>query len=235
MKRQFVTLLSLALSGIIFTSASAGNSIELKSKTINSTAPFHLTKSPKGRGGDGIKGKILIAADAGFNATRAGLILKYAAYTNTYTPVITSTSGTPLINLGVDYGLGEKFSVGVAIGYQSITLNADAANNIIAGVDTWQRIHVAVRGDYYIVATDNISLYTGLKVGYNMYNVTSTYSSLDATYLTHLKASVVPQPTAIQPHFGFSYYIAEKIGINTEVALAFGGPYYFAVGCGIKL
>lgn len=236
MKKQ---LFYLTFSTFFIASTNISNAAKLNLQINDINTSSSPAKTAKGNNGDnGIKGKIMVSGAVGFNATRTLLLAKYIAaddIAGNITPVISSTSQVPLINLGVDYGLASKFSAGVAFGYQSIKLNADAANNGIAGTDTWTRIHMAVRGDYYIVTNDNINLYTGLKIGYNIYNVKSTYSSLNPNYISNLKSEVgTPLTTGVQAHFGFSYYFNGMIGFNTEAGLAVGGPYYFAVGVGFK-
>jgi hypothetical protein len=234
MKKQ---LLSIVLSGFLLVGQNMVHATELTLSNDGNTSSDSKTLL-KGSGGDnGIKGKILVSAGVGFNATRTALLLNYSAHEGDVkgTPVINSSSQIPLINVGVDYGLARRFSAGIALGYQSIKLNANAISNGIAGTDTWTRIHMAVRGDYHIVATDNVSLYTGLKFGYNMYSLKSTYSSVDPTYVADVKPIGKPLTTGVQAHMGFSYFFNGMVGFNTEVGLAIGGPYYFAVGIGFKL
>jgi hypothetical protein len=243
MKKQ---LLSLTFSAMVLISTNLSNATELKS-IKDATAPLKLKKTTVMRGdnGDGIKGKTIVTGGVGFNTTRIALLARYGLHdannnstpTNGfYSPIITSSSQTPIICLGVDYGLLKRFSVGAAFGYQSIKLNANAQSNGIAGTDTWTRIQAAIRGDYYIVANDNVSLYTGLKLGYNMYNVSSTYTSINSHYISDLKATVGnPVATSVQAHFGFSYFVGGMVGFNTELALGVGGPYYFAAGLTFKM
>ena len=238
MKKQII---GMAFAGALLMCLNTGNAGELTPSLKKDNTFIDIEKKSKSNGDDGVKGKIMVNAGIGLNGTRSFLRLQYNDFStfdsvNTSgAPTITSSSQIPLINVGVDYGFARRFSVGAAFGYQSIKLNANAASNGIEGTDTWTRFHMAVRGDYYIVANENLNLYTGLKVGYNIYNVKSTYSAIFPNYISNLKSNVPgPLTTGFQAHFGFSYFFNGMIGFNTEVGLAIGGPYYFAAGLGFK-
>lgn len=234
MKKQ---LTYLTLLGVLLITTNPGIAGEFNPSGNTDLLSNRTNIEPKGSGDDGVKGKIMVNAGIGLNGTRALLLLQYSGYetSTNYVPIITSSSQIPLINVGVDYGFARRFSFGAAFGFQSIKLNASAASNGIAGTDTWTRFHMAGRADYYIVANENINLYTGLKIGYNIYNVKSTYTSIDPSYISDLKTYVSgPLKTGVQAHFGFSYFFNGMIGVNTEVGIAVGGPYYFAAGLGFK-
>lgn len=232
MKKHFLYLTILsAFSGYAFTP---------DTKELNrSSETYQNNINLKGKedSDEGINGKIRVTGNVGFNATRVSLLVRYNIDTSgtLSTPIITSSSQIPLLNLGVDYGFAKRFSVGAAFGYQSIKLNANAIKNGIAGTDTWTRIHLAVRGDYYIVATENVNLYTGLKIGYNTYSVKSTYTSINPNYINQtISLTGKPLAAGVQAHIGFSYYFNGLVGFNTEAGLAVGGPYYLALGIGAK-
>lgn len=241
MKKQII---SIVLAGAFLMCLNSVNAGELTPEIKNDKNLLEIKKKAESDD-DGIKGKIMVNAGVGLNGTRASLRLKYNglpdANSNYYNgiPKIFSSSQIPLINLGVDYGIARRFSLGVAFGFQKITLNGEANdstfNNPTLGTDTWTRYHIAVRGDYYIVANENVNLYTGLKIGYNMYTVKSTFTKTDPSYISKLHSKVSnPLTTGVQAHFGFSYFFNGMIGINTEVGLAIGGPYFFAAGLGFK-
>ena len=99
--------------------------------------------------------------------------------------------------------------------------------------DIWQRFHFAARGDYYMVARDKFSLYTGLKIGYNRYSMTSTRDVIYPTYTQEL--NVNPSPVSVQAHIGMSYFWRSMIGFNAELGLGVGGPYVFALGAAVKI
>jgi Protein of unknown function (DUF3575) len=186
------------------------------------------------RGGDGIKGKLMINAGVGINLLTTNLRVRYAlstAYNNAGT--LPTFKETPMMNVGADYGLARKISVGVAFGYQTATGTYN--DGYFAFQDHWTRIHMAARFDYHIVANENMSLYTGAKLGYNIYKVTSTYDTdptINATYISELSP---PSAISAQVHFGFSYWFAHVFGVNAEVGVGYGGPYLLAVGVTAKI
>jgi hypothetical protein len=198
--------------------------------------PFVISSLKETTSEDGIKDKIMITAGAGLNVL--GKLIEARYYLNDYYTFdgnISSSTSSPMFNVAGDYGLGKKFSIGVAFGYQTAKINI--TNVLTTGdhyYDSWKRTHFAVRGDYYIIAKEKINLYTGLKLGYNVYSVTTNMpANYFPGYLTHL--NVTPNPVSVQAHFGFRYYFTEMIGFNTEVGLGFGGPYLFAAGLAIQL
>lgn len=198
--------------------------------------PFIIKSLAQDASDEGVKGKIMATAGVGFNIF--GKLLEGRYYLSTYYDFgdnISSSQGSPMYNIGVDYGFAKKFSVGVAFGYQTAVINLkDVVRMGDHYEDRWTRIHMAFRGDYYIVAKENLNLYTGLKFGYNMYTVKTTVpAQYYPGYLSNL--DVTPQPLSIQAHFGFSYYFMDMIGFNAEVGVGFGGPYLFAAGVAVKI
>ncbi len=194
--------------------------------------PFTLNKKTDDSE-EGVKGKIIITGGLGVNFFGTALELRYAGGYYGYNNI--SHKASPMYNLGVDYGLGKQVSVGVAFGYQTtqiiyhdVLVNGDSYH------DTWTRIHLSVRGDYYIVAKDEISLYTGIKAGYNMYTTTTNLPlSSFPNYIETL--AVYPSPLSLQAHFGFSYFVKGIVGFNAEVGLGYAAPYVFAGGVTVKI
>jgi len=229
----FVTAMFICL-GVSF--AGTDNDASGLRNTNSNNLPLILKKSKKGKGGDDIKGKIILTAGVGFNTTAAATEVRYAASSFYSTNQIgsfstTGSSSIPLINVMVDYGIGKKITLGLGFGYQTMKINW--TDGVFNYVDSWSRIAIALRGDYRILARENIGMYTGLRVGYNIYSMTSTYTQIDPKYPTELNVS--PTAVAVQAHFGFSYYFSGLVGVNAEVGLALGGPYFAAVGVTVKI
>ncbi|MGZ4035190.1 MAG: hypothetical protein ACXVPU_00885 [Bacteroidia bacterium] len=234
MKKIIPSFLLSALSVFSF-NLKASDGLQLNNlPDKNHVSTFKLKKDD----GDGIKGKIMITAGIGLNFEGTSLKARYLLSSNyDFSSYNMRANTMPMLNLGVDYGLGKKVSVGVAFGYQTIKLNftdPSDPNSLSGWTDTWTRIHFAVRGDYYIVANENISLYTGAKIGYNMFTVKSTYPApSNAEYLDLL--DVHPNPVSVQAHFGFSYFVKGIVGFNAEFGLGYGGPYMLALGVTAKI
>jgi len=228
MKKFFTFLItsSVCLSSL---NLSANNGLKLSSLP-DKNRPFML--HPVSDSDNGIKGKVMLTAGIGLNLFATYLEARYTLSTNyNFEGNITSHQSSPMFNAALDYGLGKRLSAGAAFGYQTARINFEDGTYGARYYDTWTRIHLAIRGDYYIIAKDNISLYTGAKFGYNMYTVNSTYNV--PGYVSRL--DVYPSVVSVQAHFGFSYYAGGRVGFNTEVGLGFGGPYLIAAGLAIKI
>ncbi len=187
----------------------------------------------------GIKKQILITAGVAFNFSDFNFKRRYddGGFSTVSTFYSLSSKSSPFYNLVVDYGLFEKISLGLAAGYQTTVVDwgrtgyydnynfvADTSN----GSDTWTRIHVALRGDYRIIAKKNLGLYAGLRLGYNYYSVKSNATATNPDYLT--KLNMHPLPVSVQAHIGFSYWLNGIVGLNTEFGVGIGGPYILGVG-----
>ena len=183
---------------------------------------------------EGVKGKFIITAGVGFNFEGASLHVRYlaSAYYNSNDFTLTN-SHMPMLNVAVDYGFAKKFSAGVAFGYQKITMTNSNSLGVYSQ-DTWTRLNFSARADYYIVRKNDLNLYAGVKLGYNLFSVTTNLSPLvDPNYIQNL--DVYPNPVSVQAHIGFSYFVKGIVGVNAEFGLGYGGPYMFAVGATVKI
>jgi len=195
---------------------------------------------------DGIQGKFMINAGIGGNFLGTALSFKYqlsSFWDDRAEDARFSKSVSPFYHLSVDYGLSRQFSVGVGFGYQTArveisdyggtTYQTTFNSADYPFVDSWQRIYMGVKGDYHILAKDNFSLYTGLRLGYNVYSIKSTVSPHYPTYTQEL--NVDPSPVSLQVHIGASYYFNSIVGFNAEVGLGIGVPYVATVGLAVKI
>ncbi|HEX8515454.1 MAG TPA: hypothetical protein VF868_04585 [Bacteroidia bacterium] len=234
--RKFILFTSaMMMSGLII-AGPVSKKFQLKPLENKSNSIFRNTV--KEGDDDGIKNKAIITAGAGFNLFAASLTLKYAVRSNNFNYYynINTVQASPIFNFNLDYGLLKNFSVGAGFGFQGarvgITGYDGASGNNYNYEHLWKRYYFAVRGDYYIVANENISLYTGLRLGYNLYSVKSTGRTVEP----NLTASYFNlSPAIVHAHFGFSYFIKGIVGINAEVGIGYGGPFIPAVGVTVKL
>ncbi len=184
---------------------------------------------------DGIKGKIMITVGVEFNSWGSALQKKYLSSRNySFIGNIESHPASPMFYAMVDYGFSKKISFGIAFGYQTAKIKLkDIDNTEDKYFDSWQRVHLAARGDYFIISKENLNLYTGIKIGYNIYRVTSNVpESIYPGYLKNL--DVYPSEGTFQAHLGFCYYI-KMIGLNAEIGLGYDLQYLCAVGIKIKI
>jgi len=242
MKKSFTLFIIVALF-FSFPNANAGSVTVLRNSS-------DMLLPPKKEGGDDVKGKMFITAGVGLNTIRASLFIKYGLsplfvdsakfdWYGNYGDGPSFTS-TPMFHGIVDYGIGNKFTVGAGAGYQKATITGweHADYNAASGTyywssytDTWTRLNLGVRGLFHFVRKEKVSLYTGMRLGYNIYSHKTTYG--DPFYFS--KLNVKPWALSVQALFGFGFYFTKMIGMNSEVGLGVGGPYYFHIGLSCKL
>jgi hypothetical protein len=219
----------LTVSAILVASMlNAGTTDELKNRNKTEVTSTLLTPAPDD---EGIKGNKIVTATAGFNLLSTSLSLKYLF--RDFLSVESATA-SPIFNLNFDYGLARNFSLGVGGGYQTaqVQLNDydEFSGDYYDYTDNWKRFYLAVKGDYHIVAKQNVSLYTGLRVGYNFYSVNSGTRAIEKPSAATLNLA----SPIVHAHFGFSYFIKGIVGFNAEVGLGYGGPYIPAIGVTAK-
>jgi hypothetical protein len=141
-----------------------------------------------------------------------------------------NTAVTPGLNGTIDFGLSDRFSLGVAHFYQSATAKwssyTDSAGIVQSG-DWYYRLtrqNTAVRMLFHFGENDDLDTYFGVRLGYSYWsqrtNVTNAGSVID---LGVFRTRFWPQAV-----FGARYFFTEYIGANAEIALGF--PYYLSVG-----
>jgi hypothetical protein len=143
---------------------------------------------------------------------------------------------SPMYNIGINYGLAKNLTAGVTFGYQNtkaVITVTDTAFNDVKYTDTWQRMYMGICGDYHFVAKENISLYTGLKFGYNHYTMSSTITAVMPNYIDKLDMTL--STYSLQAHFGLNYYFNSIVGFNTEIGFGYACPYVFNVGLAVKI
>jgi len=198
----------------------------------------------KGKGeSNGVKGKMMLTVGFGFNSTPIATLVRYqassyfldSAHGTGYNMANRSSSFAPLYNIVFDYGISSRFSVGAGLGYQTFSVfwGDNSGGNFYNYTDKWTRLAFSLRGDFHILTRKHFSMYTGIRLSYNTYSMTSNVDTrMFPNYTTNL--DVKPQTIGFQAHFGIAYFITENIGINVEVGPAVGGPYYAALGVKFK-
>ncbi len=237
MKRT-TTILSMVFTGLFSLNAIAGDGI------ANANTPVSdgmvILKKGKESSSEGVKGKMMLTVGVGFNTVKSATVVRYDAssyFVNTMGGDATPKGGglAPLYNIIFDYGLANKFTVGAGIGYQmfSVKWSDNSGANLFSNTDNWTRLSLTVRGDFHFISKQHFSMYTGLRVGYNIYSMTTDANpTLFPNYTTSL--NVTPSVFAVQAHIGLTYFFTPLIGINAEAGLAVGGPYVGAVGVKFK-
>jgi hypothetical protein len=182
----------------------------------------------------GIKRKIMITAGVGLNLLGRNLQKTYLKSSNySFIGNIESHKTSAMFNAGVDYGIRKKISVGAAFGYQKAVINLMHLDNTDDRYfDSWKRVYLALRGDYFLRSKENFDLYSGVSIGYNKYTVTSNVpDTLYPDYLENM--DVKPSELTVQGHVGFHYYI-KRVGFNAEAGFGYGAPIIGTFGLTVK-
>jgi hypothetical protein len=134
------------------------------------------------------------------------------------------TSSIPAIQFTYDYGLTNWFSLGGAVSYQG--MNIDYTDSNFGDYSTsLKRLNFGLRSLFHYANSGKVDLYSGLRLGYTNWNVSST--SKDPDYDPNSVFSgggFAPQVIL----FGFRGYFTEHFGLNSELTV--GAPHYFSIG-----
>jgi len=145
--------------------------------------------------------------------------------------------GSAATTIAYDYRFGRVFSLGGAVGFQSIDINGfrnSETNESISGAIDINRIFLSGRTLFHYGKNPKWDLYSGVRVGATVWNVNSTVDQDDFTLGTGFNFS---RGTAVLPHvvpipFGFKYYPDDRVMIGAE--LAAGSPHFIAFQAGFR-
>lgn len=191
--------------------------------------------------------RIVASADAGASLT--GLLFNLGT---AFAGTDVTASSTPTIQGGVDIGVAPWFSVGVASSYQSFDARytnymwEDTINNVTITEDFTlkaSRFNVGVRALFHYANKDKFDLYSGLVLGFAVWNVElgttdPDFRAFDVVALLRdsgkegtVSIGGALQAPSIIP-FGARYFFTENIGVGFETQLGgpIGTPYYISAG-----
>lgn len=147
-----------------------------------------------------------------------------------YTEV--EVKSVPTIAITFDHSLTDNFSLGFAGAYQSVTgefTNTYFDENFNSQTETAKtsisRINIAIRPLFHYGNSDKLDMYSGLRVGYLIRNVTVESDDPNGVFLDDLDGNrfalgLVP--------FGFRYFFSDNLGINMDLQI--GTPYVVSGG-----
>jgi opacity protein-like surface antigen len=149
----------------------------------------------------------------------------------------TSASSIPVIILGVDYGLTDRFSMGLSGTLQTMSLdvtdyswidenNNEVIENASADLSRWQ---VALTPRFHYGKGGDLDLYSGLRIGITGWG--TSFTSTDPDFEGVLDVSGSRFSLGLTP-FGARYYFSDMVGANMEINL--GAPYIFAGGINLR-
>jgi outer membrane protein W len=138
----------------------------------------------------------------------------------------------PTIALTFDHSLTDNFSIGLAAAYQSISaefINTYNDENSVSQTElskfTSTRINIAIRPLFHYGNSDKLDMYSGLRVGYLIRNVTVESDDPNADLSEEFDGNrfalgLVP--------FGIRYFFTDNLGINMDLQI--GTPYVVSGG-----
>ncbi len=136
---------------------------------------------------------------------------------------ITGSSSIPPISLGYQLGIGDKYSVGVIVGYSGST------NSVLTYEWSYSYIVIAGRGEYHFMKpTDKLDAYAGASLGYSIVSVKEpdnlpafgNWGTVGASYLIY------------GVHVGARYAFSKSFGAFAELGY---GISLITVGVNLKL
>ncbi|NJK95016.1 MAG: hypothetical protein HC905_09000 [Bacteroidales bacterium] len=138
------------------------------------------------------------------------------------------TSSIPAIQVTYDYGISDFFSLGAAVSHQGMKIDYTDINYGDYRTKI-NRLNVAARALFHYGNSGKIDMYSGLRLGYTNWGVST--NSKDPDYV----ADDVVKGGGFAPQvilFGFRGYFSEHIGLNSELAV--GAPHYFSIGLNFR-
>jgi hypothetical protein len=178
--------------------------------------------------------KHTVSASAGLNLFQIiGLVDKIDDGTNA---INLDTKGTASYGITYDYGINKWFSLGVGGAFAKFRLSADQITIVRNDGSTYQgpvdlklsRTTISIRPLFHYGNAKKLDLYSGLRLGVNLYNVNvKANEALDPTDVTpRAKASKLRPNIQIIP-FALRGYLSENFAIGFETGL--GAPHYLAL------
>lgn len=137
----------------------------------------------------------------------------------------------PAMQLNYDYGLNNWFSIGGAFSYQMMGIDVKGYSFEQDGTTKTEdyetkvsRLNVAARFLAHYANKGRFDLYSGLRLGYDIWSSSTTSSDpeYDAEYFG---AGTFAFQVVI---FGMRGYVTDNIGIGTEIAI--GSPHLATIG-----
>ena len=190
------------------------------------------TFAPQYANAQKIKGQTVVTAGAGYSL--AGILMDVISTGLNTVSDVTSTK-TPVIIGGLDYGITDHFSLGAIYTYQGLSAkyssftDFDSLGNSITYFGSFNdritRQSIGIRPLFHFGDSENLDLYTGARFSYVWWNYKSDGR-------TDLSSSDIfggfGSPVKPQAIFGMRYNFMPALGFNAEFAI--GSTYFMMVG-----
>lgn len=151
------------------------------------------------------------------------------------------SSQIPTVQATYDYRVAERFSIGgavsfshIGVDYEDVTLPKDSLDGELQNFDlSLTRINIAARAIFYYTTGKSFELYSGLRPGINIWNISADSTDPDFQAGLDPLDDVKVFARAARPGLqiiglGANIYPSDNIGINLELCI--GQPYFAAIG-----
>ncbi len=165
-----------------------------------------------------------VSVNAG--ASLAGVVIRFFDVNDSIL-----TASYPVAQLNYDFGVKKWFSLGLATSYQQFNLTYTdyhffdesyglISQNISAKLS---RINIAARALFHYGNSGNVDMYSGVRLGYTQWKLTTDYSEVFKP--EDFKLGLFAPQLVL---FGFRGYFTEHIGAGAEFCI--GSPHYLSAG-----
>jgi opacity protein-like surface antigen len=194
---------------------------------------FVFVVTPKQAAAQKYQGQVVIGANGAFSVL--GLVMN--SLLNTAGNNITGVSyhSAPGISGTVDYGVTDRFSLGIAHFYQSFNIKWNGYTDSSGFNQTGDfhyratRQNTAIRALFHFGDNDDLDPYFGIRLGYSYWSHSTNVTNVGSNFFSVDKLASHFWPQAI---FGIRYFFTQNIGVNAELALGF--PYYLSAGINVR-
>jgi len=173
-----------------------------------------------------LKGESVLTAGFGVGFLNVAVSLQGAADDNV------KTSSAPTLNFMYDYGLIDNFSMGIAVGYNSISIE-EKYTSYPTGIDytkkgTYTRLNIGLRPMFHWGTKEELDWHSGIRLGYSMWDY--SFSSNDPFAEPEYDNQDL---YSFQILFGARAYFSEKVGMTFDIGV--GTPYFVGIGMSVRL
>ena len=201
--------------------------------TVAAAFLFALVVTPKQAAAQKYQGQVVIGANGAFSLV--GLLMNSLLNTSANNIQGVTYKSFPGLSGTVDYGVTDRFSIGIAHFYQTFNIKWTGYTDSSGFVNTgdyhlrFNRQNTAIRALFHFGDNDDLDPYFGIRLGYSYWSHETNVTNVGTGFFNLDKAASHFWPQAI---FGIRYFFTPNIGVNSELALGF--PYYLSAGLNVR-
>jgi hypothetical protein len=172
------------------------------------------------------QGQLGVSANVGYNLT--SLIARLVSIGSD------GVGSVPPVSGAIDYGVSDRFSLGLAATYQSIGLDVPDPDG--SGPDLFNGnltcTNIGIRPLFHFGGSEDLDFYAGIRVSTTIWAASAESNSPDFDPVEEINRGRARRIN-LQPVAGIAYYFGNgPLGLNAEVATA---PYLVAIGAKLRL